>query len=827
MEKELIQKRAQDALMARDFELAVRLLKMLLRDSPGDTKILKELGAAYVRSGDDRKALMYYEQTLAFSPRDTEAMNSMGAIYRRIGEYGKSISILQRALDEAGESADVNYNLGFTYKEMGNYDDAIDAFESVVRENPADVLAYNHIGMIYLARKNYAKAAASFVCGLRTDPNHPILQYNLAKCHEATGQYSDAIRCYEAALRARPGWQDAVRDYGSLLVKCQKTREAADLVRRALALHPDDPALYSVLGNLYLAEYDYDNAEKNFRQAEKYAPSDIDVLSGLAEALEKGEKPHEALRTVMRALELEPKNREMKKQYTHVLLSAGEYAEAHRNIASLYEDSGRNDAQILDLYAQYFICTGDDAKAEECFGRIRKVAPEYSAFTLSAADRYNQKGKFDMAEKMADEYTETNANDPAGFALLGQIYAEKGDRGKAIEMFDRSLSLNGNNVLARNRKRILETEHELAPEPVLQDEEAGKAEAMPLSDRAAPDDGADSEFDFSAFGDDEQEKAESSGVEAENHGSHPDESLSLLAEEEPLSPIPALDDDTFPGREDDGTDGFFSMEAADFQEDIQDGEAEFPDVNGVISGNGRQPDTEKDVRTMHKEHEECCEEYAGPYASAAGLRMAEENSRLAETAEKLSRATAAMAGHLVTVTAQAERISGADGIPAAGADTRPQPGSKEDGNITGESISETLRKIGMILQDADSAEKYADEIRLLVRLRELGRALPEKKRMEFMSGRTRMQIEYLIARLQGKPGLLATARSLLRTGLPGAEKRQSEAENPSAVYVLATMRSLCSHLEDRELAAALTTAADTVLERMELRNGGCQERAEF
>ncbi len=821
MERELIQKRAQDALMARDFELAVRLLKMLLKDSPGDTKILKELGAAYVRSGDDRKALMYYEQTLTFSPHDADAMNSMGAIYRRIGEYGKSINILQRALDESGESAAVNYNLGFTYKEMGNYDDAIDAFESVVRENPADVLAYNHIGMIYLARKNYAKAAASFVCGLRTDPNHPILQYNLAKCHEATGQYNDAIRCYEAALRAKPGWQDAVHDYGRLLVKCQKTREAADLVRRALALHPDDPALYSVLGNLYLAEYDYDNAEKNFRQAEKYAPSDIDVLSGLAEALEKGEKPHEALRTVMKALELEPKNREVKKQYTHVLLSAGEYAEAHRNIASLYEGSGRNDAQILDLYAQYFICTGDDAKAEECFGRIKKLAPEYSAFTLSAAARYNQKGKFDMAEKMADEYTETNANDPAGFALLGQIYAEKGDRGRAIEMFDRSLSLNGNNALVRKRKRILETEHEQAPEPVLQDEEA---ESKPQPDQAVQDDDTDSEFDFSAFGDNEPEKTESAGSDEENHDASPDESLSLLAEEEPLNPLPALDDDPLTGGADDGTDDFFSMETADFQEDIQDRETAFPDVNDVISGNTQEPNPEKDTGTIHEGHEEYHGEYTEPYASAAGLRMAEENSRLAETAEKLSRATAAMAGHLVTVTAQTERISGTDDIAAAGTDA--QADSKEGGNITGESISETLRKIGMILQDSDSAEKYADEIRLLVRLRELGCALPEKKRMEFMSGRIRMQIEYLIARLQGRPGLLAMARSLLRTGIPGAEKRQPEPENPSAVYVLTTMRNLCSHLEDRELAAALTTAADTVLERMELRDGSGQEMAE-
>ena len=52
--------------------------------------------------------------------------------------------------------------------------------------------------------------------------------------------YTEAIRCYEAALRAKPGWVDAIRDFSNLLIKCQKTKEASDLVHHSIELYPND-----------------------------------------------------------------------------------------------------------------------------------------------------------------------------------------------------------------------------------------------------------------------------------------------------------------------------------------------------------------------------------------------------------------------------------------------------------------------------------------------------------------------------------------------------------------------------------------------------------
>ena len=337
-EKNLILTRAQGAVISRDFPTAARLYKQLLKDDPSNVDYLKELGSIYVKNGEDAKAIPYYEQIITFYPHYIDAMTSLGAIYRRLKRYEDSIEILERAVDEGRQSADVNYNLGFTYREMGNWDDAIEAFSSVVNENPSDVLAYNHLGAIYLEKKEYEKSIAAFKRGLQIDQNHPILNYNLGRCYSKAKMYSDALRCFENALKAKPGWVDAIKDFSNLLVKCQKSQQASDLVKHSIELYPNDTKLLSMLGNIYLDQYDYDSAEKTFKRAKKVDNQDIHILTGLAEALEKGEKPQEALETVLDALEISPDDKDLKKRYVQTLLSANQIDAAGTNVKELYSE---------------------------------------------------------------------------------------------------------------------------------------------------------------------------------------------------------------------------------------------------------------------------------------------------------------------------------------------------------------------------------------------------------------------------------------------------------------------------------------------------------
>ena len=455
-EKELNLTKAQNAVLSHDWGTAARLYKLLLKDDDSNITYLKALANVYVKSNEDEKAIPYYEQIINFYPHDIEAMNSLGAIYRRIKQYQKSVEILKKAQNEQNISS-VNYNLGFTFKEMGNYEDAIECFESVITENPDDVLTYNHLGSIYLLQKNYEKSVNSFKHGLQVDQNHPILNYNLARCYAESKNYRDSIKYFEKALRTRPGWIEAVRDFSDVLVKCQKNSSAQELVERTIKMHPQNADLLCILGNIFLSQFDYDNAVKTFEKAEEIEPNDIKILMGFSEALEKGDRIDEALEKAVEAADLSPLNPDVRKRYIHTLLSAQKYDQALEHVKELEETEG-DDLQVLDLYGQYYICRGNEEVANLYYQKIKEKNQEYDDYILNASDRFMQTGNLDKAEEYAKKFVAKREKIPEGYNQLGQIYVAKGEWNKAKSVLEKSSTFRNPNVLAKKKLERVNTE---------------------------------------------------------------------------------------------------------------------------------------------------------------------------------------------------------------------------------------------------------------------------------------------------------------------------------------------------------------------------------
>lgn len=463
MDEELILTKAQNAVLAHDWGTAARLYKELLKNDEANVVFLNALGNVYVKSGEDEKAIPYYEKIIENYPHNADAMNSLGAIYRRIKKYDESVKILLKAQSEQNSSS-VNYNLGFTYKEIGNYEEAIEAFEFVITENPDDVLAYNHLGAIYFNQKNYEKSINSYKRGLQVDPNHPILNYNLARCYDEAENYPEAIRFYEKALKTRPGWVDAVRDFSSALIKCQKSRDAQSLVEKTIKMHPQNADLLCILGRIFLNQFDYDNASEAFGKAEEIKPDDVQILMGFSEALEKGDKINEALEKAVAAAEISPSNPDVKKRYIHTLLSAQKYEQAFEQVREL-ENSNANDLQALDLYGQYYICKGDETLANHYFKKIKEIDKNYNDYILNASDRFLQIGNLDKAEEYAKKYVEKKDSVPQGYNRLSEIYLAKGEWDKAKSILEKSSNLTQPNAIAK--KHLEKIKIGIAKNPVV------------------------------------------------------------------------------------------------------------------------------------------------------------------------------------------------------------------------------------------------------------------------------------------------------------------------------------------------------------------------
>ena len=433
-ENRLLRERAQGAALAHDYALAIRLYRSLLSDSPSDVSLLEALGDLYQKSGNDTQAVPLYKQIVNIQPQNTLALNSLGSIYRRLKKYPESIEALEKAVIADERNMQAFYNLGFTYKDMGKYDDAIQCFNTVIFENPNDVLAYNHLGSIYAEQGNYEKAVESYQKGLKIDQNHPILHLNQAKSYEKLGNVEQAESEYEAALRSKPGWLEAIDGLADLLLNKKKSSDAADLIIQAIRLNPQNASLHSKMGMAHSMQYDFNAAETDYNNALKLEPNNTEVLSALANVYEETGKNDKALSTMQQYEKLSPEDDDMLRQYAHVLMTAEKLDVASRKIKQLWNNNP-DDVRTLNLLGQYYICRGEDEKAEGCFSRINAIDSDYKDYYKEGAKRYNQIGKYDKAESHIKKYLESNAEDSYAKTILASSYEKQNKYEEALETY--------------------------------------------------------------------------------------------------------------------------------------------------------------------------------------------------------------------------------------------------------------------------------------------------------------------------------------------------------------------------------------------------------
>lgn len=858
-DKEIVLRRAKNAVISRDFNLAIRLYKSLLQEDVKNIEYLSALGNLYMKNNDDEKALPYFQQILTFYPNNFEAMNSMGGIYRRMGRYQESIEILQKALETKINPAQVNYNLGFTYKLMKNYSDAIDAFENVIAVNPTDVLAYNHLGTIYAAQNNHEKAVATYKRGLQIDPNHPIIQFNLAKSLEAMHDDTSAIQAYDAALRAKPGWQEAVIEYAKLLLNHRKTRLAGELVQNAIGLHPQDFGLYAQMGQILMRQSNFKKAASSFEIANRLVSGNAENLKNLAEAFEKLGKKEEAVLTIKKAESVEPEDEKIKKSAASILLTAEKYREAAEVIRQL-GSANKNDCEALDLAGQYSILIGRNDSAQNFASKIKKIDPDYGIYLYSFASRFFQKGNLEAAKENVKAFIDENMKNIPAWLLLGQIDEKLGNSEEALDDFSTAVAFDPNNFLAE--KLAKELGNKIDSEKTSRDEKKPDDSALSGSQEISLDEFGFGDDENAASEDKSLEMPEPTPVEPEksNDSAGPEDSTEDLKVEDKTDVL-ALDEESAlfeDGEKDSESDDEISLDEIDKNTDeFKEDEEILPEPEENAALNEPEDSAEKQADNLNPEEFKTQEENsaskieikAEPAKSSETTPAAEKNAPAERTepsesvgqAEPTEQTEQTEQTEPAEQTEPSEKTAGSEQETELSEEIPPYGDSEHSEDLPDEKdsfapdaaaerkeaetayetlmsqVSDVLPKLSSFIDSSEEEAKFQKEIELFKRLRQFGEQLPFEQRAKFLAGRVRLLLDYIIARLSGRPGLLRTASEVRRQNNIQENDMQIAINGNNRrdiINVLKDMENLTFYLGDKNLSKALIVVAEEVVDKL-------------
>lgn len=229
----------------------------------------------------------------------------------------------------------------------------------------AEARRQSHIerGQTYFAQGDYARASIEFRNAMQVSPKDPQARLLAGETAERLGRYRDAAGLFQSVVESNPDNVRARVDLGQIFDFGGVPERALELVRPALAKHPNDAGLLTVRGLARSQLKDYPDALADAKHAVQADPTYEQAVGLLAGLYRQEGDAAEAASLVSASLQKLPHSTELREV-------------------------------LASIYAQ----SGDDARAEVQLGLLIAAKPTDLRYRTQLAQLYTHEGRLDQAE---------------------------------------------------------------------------------------------------------------------------------------------------------------------------------------------------------------------------------------------------------------------------------------------------------------------------------------------------------------------------------------------------------------------------------------------
>ena len=108
--------------------------------------------------------------------------NDRGVRQQQAGRITSAIDSYERAISLAPDFALAHYNLGSAYDDILQYDKALVEYQTAIQNDPQIYFAYNNLARLYMLQKrDYVSALRLLDRGVALKPTEPVVRYSLLK----------------------------------------------------------------------------------------------------------------------------------------------------------------------------------------------------------------------------------------------------------------------------------------------------------------------------------------------------------------------------------------------------------------------------------------------------------------------------------------------------------------------------------------------------------------------------------------------------------------------------------------------------------------------
>lgn len=243
------------------------------------------------------KALIDYNALAILAPENKEIVYARGIIRQELSQYELAIEDYQQALmlpngetqtaffkmEQGGNmtsgiatlstmEADIWNNIGQCYSGLGEYANAIDAFNKGIEVDNAALDIYVNRAIAYEKNANFQAAISDYTLVLSQLPDHPVASFNLLNLEKYNAPDADHINALNIFIVENPSNSEG----------------------------------YELRGLHYFETKKYDLALKDFQEASRINPENINIQFNLALTFARSNNLHDAETIFLQIIETDP-----------------------------------------------------------------------------------------------------------------------------------------------------------------------------------------------------------------------------------------------------------------------------------------------------------------------------------------------------------------------------------------------------------------------------------------------------------------------------------------------------------------------------------------
>jgi tetratricopeptide (TPR) repeat protein len=234
----------------------------------------RELGIAYYRTSDYLRAATYLEKVTASDPNDKEATQLLGLSYFFTGKPKLAIPLLEKVQSWFPTAhVDASYVLGISYIQTTDYDNARKAFATMFGVPPDSPSAHLFLARMLMRQGFDTIAEQEAKKSVELNPKLPMGNYLLGEMYIFKSRIPEAIKAFEAELAINPAHAATYYRLADAYTRVQRWDDAEKLLQQSIWLDSTASGPFILMGKVLLKKNDPTLAVRSLQRALAMDPS--------------------------------------------------------------------------------------------------------------------------------------------------------------------------------------------------------------------------------------------------------------------------------------------------------------------------------------------------------------------------------------------------------------------------------------------------------------------------------------------------------------------------------------------------------------------------